>query len=125
MTLLARLARLACLSDRLGLPTRRRQGRDVATTRPAWTDAELARAFGAFEADALATVLEAVADALGCSRGRLRPRDRLPRDAESRRRVARALAERGLAIDLEGARTLRALAGRAVPLLERRPRAHH
>ena len=79
------------------------------------------RAFAEFEPGPLRRVLEAVARAERREAEELRPSDRLRRPEA----VEAELARLGLTADLASLRTLRALVGAVVPLLERRPRAHH
>lgn len=79
------------------------------------------RAFVEFEPSPLRLVLAAVARSEGRPVEALRPTDRLLRPEALRDE----LAALGLAVDLAALRTVRALVGAAVPLLERRPRAHH
>jgi hypothetical protein len=82
------------------------------------------RHFAEFEPEALAPILEALAEARGGPVGQLRPRDAAWRDEAQRDALRDALAAREVAVDLSSRRTVRDVVGAVVPLLERRPQAH-
>ena len=77
--------------------------------------------FAGFEPEPLGRVLEAFARAHDRQASGLSARDRLVR----REALARELAALGLEVELDRLRTLRQLVGLVVPLLERKPSAHH